>query len=237
VIGVVLSGALNDGTAGLRAIKRCGGLTVVQEPADASTPAMPQSALRHVAVDHVAPIGAMAELLGRLARAPAGDSPEVPMDIRLEATLATQELATMDLEEKLGELSPFTCPECHGSLWEINDGSMLRYRCHVGHAFTAETVLSARAVEVDRILETLLRSHQERAALVRRLAQKEREEGRDSLAEQFEARALEYEHDAEVVRRLARHRRSDLEAANDAATTNGDEGEFLRNEAAEEQER
>jgi two-component system chemotaxis response regulator CheB len=207
-------------------------LAVVQEPADASVPFMPQNALRHVAVDHVCPVDQIGGLLDRLARAPAGDSPEVPLDIRLEATLATQELATMELEEKLGEQSPFTCPECNGSLWEINDGSMLRYRCHVGHAFTAETILSGQAAEVDRMLETLLRTHQERAALVRRLAQKERKHRNGSLAEQFEARALEYEHDAEVVRRLARHRRFDTGSA-----TAGDEGELLRNEAAEEQER
>ena len=132
----------------------------------------------------------------------------------------------MELEEKLGDLSPFTCPECSGSLWEINDGSMLRYRCHVGHAFTAETVLSGRTVELDRMLESLLRSHQERAALVRRMAKHERSLQHDSLAAQFDARAAEYEHDAEVVRRLARHRQP----------IEGDEGELLRNEAAEEQE-
>ena len=132
----------------------------------------------------------------------------------------------MDLEEKLGELSPFTCPECNGALWEINDGSMLRYRCHVGHAFTAESVFSARAAEVDRMLESLLRSHQERAALVRRMARHERSLQHDSLAAQFEARAKEYEHDAEVVRRLARHGRS----------IDRDEGDLLRNEAAEQKE-
>ncbi|WP_395020129.1 chemotaxis protein CheB [Dongia sp.] len=226
VIGVVLSGNLNDGTAGLRAIKRCGGLAVVQDPEDAAVPAMVRSALRHVDVDHVQPIDGMGDLLSELARKPAPPTPEIPLEIRVESTIAAQELATMELEEELGELSPFSCPECNGVLWEVNDGSMLRYRCHVGHAFTAETVLSARAAEVDRMLESLLRSHQERAALVRRMAQHERSLQNDSLAAQLEARAEEYEHDAEVVRRLARHGRP----------TEGDEGEFLRNEAAEEQE-
>jgi two-component system chemotaxis response regulator CheB len=226
VVGVVLSGSLNDGTAGLRAIKRCGGLAVVQDPGDAMVPSMPRNALRHVEVDHVVPIDRMAELLQTVARWPAGLTPEIPLDIRLEAMIAAQELATMDLEEKLGDLSPFTCPECSGALWEINDGSMLRYRCHVGHAFTAESVLSARAAELDRMLESMLRSHQERAALVRRMAKHERSLQNDSLAAQFEARAVEYEHDAEVVRRLARHRQS----------IGGDEGDFLTNEAAEGQE-
>jgi two-component system chemotaxis response regulator CheB len=231
VIGVVLSGALNDGTAGLRAIKRCGGLAVVQDLRDASVPDMPGSALRHVAVDHVAPADQMGDLLGRLARETAGATPEIPLNIRLEATLAAQELGSMELENKLGTLSPFTCPECSGALWEINDGSMLRYRCHVGHAFTAEAVLSGRAAEVDKFLESLLRSHQERAALVRRLAQKERSLKNNSLAEQFEARAKEYEHDAEVVSRMAQHRRADP-----GPMSGWDEGELLSNEATEEQE-
>ena len=229
VIGVVLSGALNDGTSGLRAIKRCGGIAVVQEPAEAAFPSMPESALRHVDVDHVVSVQDMAELLSRLSREPAGPTPDIPLDIRLEATLAAQELGTMELEEKLGALSPFTCPECNGTLWEISDGSMLRYRCHVGHAFTAETVLTGRAAEVDKMLESLLRSHRERAALVRRLAKQERSLNNESLAKQFEARASEYEHDAEVVRQMARHRRTGAEA-------DGVEGNVLTNEAAEERE-
>jgi two-component system chemotaxis response regulator CheB len=228
VIGVVLSGGLNDGTAGLRAIKRCGGLAVVQDPADAAVPSMPNSAIRYVDVDHVVPVGCMADLLDGLARSPAGATPEIPLDIRLEATIAAQELATMELEEKLGELSPFTCPECNGTLWEINDGSMLRYRCHVGHAFTADSVLAARAVELDRMLEGLLRSHQERAALVRRVADHERKLQNDSLAKLFDQRAAEYEYDAEVVRRFARHGQPD------ALSNDGDDGEFLRHEAVEE---
>jgi two-component system chemotaxis response regulator CheB len=152
------------------------------------------------------------------------------LEIRLEATLATQELGSMEQEDKLGTLSPFTCPDCSGALWEINDGSMLRYRCHVGHAFTAETVLSGRAAEVDKYLESLLRSHRERAALVRRMARKERSLHNNSLADQFDARAKEYEHDAEIVSRLAQRRLPEPESLHD-----GDDGEILKNEAAEEE--
>jgi two-component system chemotaxis response regulator CheB len=231
VIGVVLSGALNDGTAGLAAIKRCGGLAVVQDPSDASVPDMPESALRHVAVDHVAPVREMGALLQRLSRAPAGATPEIPLDIRLESTLAAQETGSMELEENLGRLSPFTCPECHGALWEINDSSMLRFRCHVGHAFTAEAVLAGRAAEVDKTLEVLVRSHQERAALVRRIAEKERHQRNNRLAELFEARAKEYDDDAEMVRQLAQHHRME-----GPPLAEGDDGERLRNEAAEDQD-
>ncbi len=205
VIGVVLSGALSDGTAGLLAIKRCGGLAVVQDPADAAVSAMPQSALLNVDVDHVAPIRGMGPLLGALVHEPAGPTPEIPLDVRLEAAIAAQELADMKVDDMLGKPSRFTCPECHGALWEIEDEGLLRFRCHVGHAFTADTVAASQSDEVDRLLGTLQRSHQERAALARRMSRHERKEGRTILSEQLARRALEYEQDAELMQSLLRN--------------------------------
>jgi two-component system chemotaxis response regulator CheB len=205
VIGVVLSGSLSDGTAGLRAIKRCGGLAVVQQPEDAAVPFMPRSALRYVDVDYVRPADEMGELLGGLVREPAGPSPPVPTDIRLEAAIAAQELADMRVDDMLGKPSHFTCPECHGALWEIGDGTMLRFRCHVGHALSADAVLAAQGEEIDTLLGTLQRSHQERAALARKLAERERVEDRHNLADHLENRAREYEEDAQLVVGLMRN--------------------------------
>lgn len=205
VIGVLLSGALSDGSAGLRAIKRCGGMAVVQDPDDAAVPEMPRNALRHVEIDHVRSVADMPALLARLAREPAGPSPDVPDDLRLEAAIAAQELADMKVDDALGRLSPYTCPECHGALWEIRDGSMLRFRCHVGHALGADAVLAARGQEIERMLETLQRVHQERAALAHRMAQHERASERHNLASQLETRAREYEDDARLVTELIRN--------------------------------
>jgi two-component system chemotaxis response regulator CheB len=218
VIGVVLTGALNDGTAGLRAIKRCGGLAVVQDPQDAAFPDMPLSALRHVDVDHVAALAEIPRLLDRLCRIPAAPTPEIPKDIRLEAAIAAQEVSGMKAEESLGDLSPFICPECQGSLWEIHDGSMLRYRCHIGHAYTGEAVLAARDDEIDQMLQQLLRSHQERAVLARRMAREERGHQRHDLADRLDSRADEYEQNAELVRRLVRHRDEQRDLARDEVT-------------------
>jgi two-component system chemotaxis response regulator CheB len=204
VIGVILSGALNDGTAGLRAVKRCGGISVVQEPSDASVPDMPQSAMRHVDVDYVAPVGALGELLTRLVREPAGDTPAIPLEIRLETALAAQELSGMDVEDRLGTPSRFTCPECRGTLWEIDDGTLLRYRCHVGHAFTAETMLEAQSSGVEEMLWRLMRAHQERAALARRMAEQGQRQNRKALAEELQRRARGYDEDAQVVEGLLR---------------------------------
>jgi two-component system chemotaxis response regulator CheB len=204
VIGVVLTGALADGTAGLRAIKRCGGLAVVQDPAEALAEGMPRSALRHVDVDHVCKMEDMARLLGSLSRLPAGPTPEIPINIRLESAIAAQELIDMRADDMLGTPSRFTCPECHGTLWEIEDGTMLRYRCHVGHAFSADAVLASQGDEIDRLLDTLLRSHQERAALAHRMARHERANDRHVLADQLEIRARDYEQDVEIMKSLMR---------------------------------
>ncbi len=207
VIGVVLSGALNDGTAGLRAIKRCGGIAVVQDPRDAAHPDMPQSALRHVDVDHFVPANALAGLLAGLVREPAAPTPPIPLDLRLETAIAAQELSGMEAEDQLGTPSRFTCPECHGALWEIDDGSLLRYRCHVGHAFTADTMLHAQAANAEEMLWSLARAHQEHAALARRMAERERAQHRDAFADHLLERARDYDEDAQVVRNLLRGHR------------------------------
>ena len=147
----------------------------------------------------------IAALLGNLVRQPAGPTPEIPLDIRIEAGIAAQELADMQIDDMLGTPSRFTCPECHGALWEIEDGSMLRFRCHVGHAFTADTVLASQGEEIDRLLGTLLRSHQERAALAHRMAERERASERHVLAQHLETRARDYEHDVEIMKKLLRN--------------------------------
>ncbi|TIS49773.1 MAG: chemotaxis protein CheB, partial [Mesorhizobium sp.] len=141
VIGVLLSGSLSDGTAGLRAIKAVGGLTVVQHPKDTLVPSMVESALHYVEIDHCLPAAELGGLLAKLAAEPAGETLAAPPGVRLEAAIAALEHSTMKNEDRLGELSVFTCPECHGPLWEIEDGDMLRYRCHTGHAFTADAVM------------------------------------------------------------------------------------------------
>jgi two-component system chemotaxis response regulator CheB len=221
-IGVILSGSLSDGTAGLRAIKAVGGLAIIQHPKDAVVPDMVKSALRYVHIDHCLPAAELGGLLGKLAAEPAGETLPAPPDVRLEAAVAAQEHSTMKNEDRLGELSVFTCPECHGPLWEIEDGDMLRYRCHTGHAFTADAMMEAQSAEADEILWSLLRSHQQRAAFTRRMADRETKKNRSQLASQLRARAREYEADAEVVERILESRRV---GANGAGTEEGDEKE------------
>ena len=211
VIGVLLSGSMSDGTAGLRAIKAVGGLAVIQDPHDAAVPDMVRSAQRHVEIDHCVPLAELGRLLARLAAEPAGETYPIPPAVRLEAAVAAQEHSTMKNEDRLGELSVFVCPECHGPLWEIEDGEMLRYRCHTGHAFTSDAMLEAQSDEADQMLWSLLRAHQQRAQFARRMADRERELHRAELAAKLQERSKEYEADAEVIERILQSRRATVE--------------------------
>ncbi len=135
---------------------------------------------------------------------PAGEAPSIPPDIRLEAAIAALEPVGMADEDFLGKPSHFTCPECHGALWEIEDGAQLRYRCHVVHGYTAEAMAHAQTTQAEETLWTLMRMHHGRAALARGMAQQQQAAQRPGLADQLRERARLYDEDAETIRHLMR---------------------------------
>jgi two-component system, chemotaxis family, protein-glutamate methylesterase/glutaminase len=199
-IGVLLTGLLSDGVGGLLALQRCGGITVVQSPIDAEFPDLPRNALEDLAPDHVARLDEMSALLARLVKAPAGPSPEPPPELLLEVAMSAQAVLDPEAPGNLGARSLFTCPECHGPLWEIRDGTLARYRCHVGHGFAMEELVEAQAGELDRALSSALRALQERVELLRRLAAEARRRGHERAARQWDGRIQEYARQAELVR-------------------------------------
>jgi two-component system chemotaxis response regulator CheB len=203
VIGVILSGDLNDGTAGLHAIKRCGGTAVVQDPNEAEVPSMPLSASQHVKVDYCLAAPRMGACLVELAAKPAGETPPIPPDVRLETAIAVQEVHGASTAGQLGSLAPLTCPECNGPLWQVADDPLLRYRCHLGHALTAEGVLDGEVQEADRALEYLVRLKRERAELLRRMADKAEINRRCGLAGQLRRRAREYDEQADLLQDMS----------------------------------
>jgi two-component system chemotaxis response regulator CheB len=198
-IGVVLTGRLKDGSSGLRAIQRCGGLTVVQDPLDAAVPEMPRHALERVEADHVVPLEAMPRLLAQLVETPEGVAAEVADDIRLETAIALNGRSSMAVMEQLGSRSLLTCPDCHGVLWQT--GTLTRFRCHVGHAYTSETLDVALKDDIGRALDTALRTIDERASLLRDMERQAREHQREALAKRWAERAIALEADAKVLRR------------------------------------
>jgi two-component system chemotaxis response regulator CheB len=202
VVGVVLTGALDDGTAGLLAIKRRGGVAAAQDPQDALHPGMPQSAVENVPVDYCLPLSGIPPLLAQLARTPAPDEEDypVPEELRIETAITLAESGYMESVDKLGEPSIFTCPECNGVLWELRDGELLRFRCHVGHAFSAETLMADQSEAVEGALWASLRALEEKAALCHRLVQQSRRRNQTLAASRFEKTAREMERHGEVLR-------------------------------------
>jgi two-component system chemotaxis response regulator CheB len=166
VIGVVLTGLLDDGTAGLGAIQRCGGVTVVQDPKDAAYSAMPQSAIDNLKVDFCVPLDEMGALIAKLVSQPHGKTKTAPHDIRTEAVIAERVLSDIEQVNGLGELVPYNCPNCGGVLWELDGAGKKRYRCHTGHSFTRQTLLTSQSEKIEEVLWISLRMFEERRNLL-----------------------------------------------------------------------
>jgi two-component system, chemotaxis family, protein-glutamate methylesterase/glutaminase len=204
VVGVVLSGALDDGAAGLAAIKERGGITLVQDPGDALFPDMPRNAMEAVKIDYCLPTREIASMLVQLALEPVkGEAaPPVPEEMQKESEIEAMDMSTIEDEEKPGTPSVFGCPECGGVLWELQDDELLRFRCRVGHAYGAEGLLAAQSESLDTALWSAFRALEENAALARRLAEQARKNQRVNSAKMFEKRAKAVEQHADVIRQL-----------------------------------
>jgi two-component system, chemotaxis family, protein-glutamate methylesterase/glutaminase len=166
VIGVVLTGLLDDGTAGLQAIKAAGGTAIAQDPAEAMEPSMPASARRHVDLDHCLDLDDIAALLPVLASQARATTTKVDPLVRHEFDIFMSKGDPMSHLQKIGRPSTFTCPDCGGSLWHIKNADPSRYRCHTGHAFSLSTLENAHAGEVDVAMWSALRALQEREKIL-----------------------------------------------------------------------
>ncbi|MFC0407709.1 chemotaxis protein CheB [Roseomonas elaeocarpi] len=205
VIGVVLSGLLNDGASGLEAIKRCGGLAVVQDPLDAIADEMPLAALRAAKVDLTLPGARLGDVLSDLVREPAGWPVPVPPDIRLEVDIAAGERVDSQVIGQVAVPAALTCPHCLGVMSQMRQPRPLRFRCQVGHAMTAEAMAQEQEGTVDEAMRVALRVIEERAELVSKMAEDSREADRGTIAETYAERAAEYRRQADILRRAVIH--------------------------------
>ncbi|KJH71378.1 chemotaxis protein CheB [Aliterella atlantica] len=173
VIGVVLSGSLDDGAAGLYAIKERGGQAVVQDPADALHPSMPRAAMKAVAVDYCVPVIQMGALLARLVDEPIPVQQVLPVSqlMDLEVGVAQEDNGLEMGIMKLGELSPYTCPECHGVLMQLKEGSLIRFRCHTGHAYSLNTLLAEVTQSIEETLWDGIRTIEASEMLMNHMAE------------------------------------------------------------------
>lgn len=173
VVGVVLTGYLDDGTAGLVAIKDRGGIAIVQDPAEATAPSMPSSALRHVAVDHRGTMADIARLLVGYALDAPGTDRTSPGLLEIEERISGGALALDDWKalERQGRSAALNCPDCRSALIELGDDRLIRFRCRSGHAFSALSLLDGQADARDGLQSALFAALLEEASLARRLLQ------------------------------------------------------------------
>jgi two-component system, chemotaxis family, protein-glutamate methylesterase/glutaminase len=203
VIGVVLSGALDDGTSGLWTIKRLGGVTIIQDPAEATFPQMPENALQHVEVDHTVRSAEIGTLLNRLTTGPMGKVPKVAQvdrkRIEMEIKIAADDDAFERGVMEIGDLTPFTCPECHGALVRLKEGSQSRFRCHTGHAYSASSLLASVTRENEELLWQAMRSLEETTMLLNHIGQHFADTRQAGLAKLFRKKARECGKRARVI--------------------------------------
>lgn len=211
VIGVVLSGALDDGTAGMVAIKNSGGMALVQDPQEAMTPSMPQSVIEHVQVDSILPVAEIGTSLGKLVQQEfsGGDispvSTELRANLKREVGIMRNESGSIPTVEELGSPAGVSCPDCGGPLWEV-DEDYPRFRCHTGHAFTPRHLVAGLQEQEERSLWVALRVMEERARMLKRLAKKDESSGLKHSHELFSSKAVEAEQHVQQIRNLLNSR-------------------------------
>jgi hypothetical protein len=199
-VGVLLSGLLNDGAAGLSAVKRCGGVALVEDPADALADKMPLSVLRAVTADLIALGARIGDVLSDLAREHAGPKVPIPPEIRLEVDVAAGERVDSGVLRRIAAPSTLICPDRGGVMSQFREPGPLRFRCQVGHAKTADILAYEQENAVDEALRVALRVIEERAELVTRMVEDGRNAGRRAVAEMYGKRAEEYRRYAETIR-------------------------------------
>lgn len=205
VVGVVLSGALDDGTAGMAAVKERGGLCVAQHPDDAIYSSMPASAIEHTPMDYIEPVAEIGPLLDRLAREQLRDEQgRAPIPAMLEAEVEAAEMdeAALDSAERPGTPAGFGCPDCGGALWDVSLEDLIRFRCRVGHAWGVDSLLAAQGNALEAALWTALRALEERAALSDRLTTRAHARGHAQTARRFADEARDSRRRARLIARV-----------------------------------
>lgn len=190
VIGIVLSGNLDDGTAGLEAIKTGGGRTIVQDPAEALYAGMIDSALRNSVADETLPVALIAAELNDILEAPerGEEMPGKKEKVReeeKEAAIDTLEFGQLHGDDQPGIVSGFTCPECSGALWEMTASESLRFRCRVGHAYAVDSLLDQQKLSIENAFWIALRALEERGALLRRLVARAEKSGSKTSVKRY----------------------------------------------------
>lgn len=208
VVGIVLTGNLDDGTVGLQAIKAYGGIAIVQDPATAEAQDMPRSALDHVEVDYCLPLDAIADKLVELAQEHLRIANTITQWIPVGSNMSLPDVPNMGDLDNIGHQSKLTCPECNGVLWEIKSHKKLHYRCQTGHSFTGESLNIAQNNALEEAIWFAIRALHEKQRLLQRLADSAREGHRDATAQEYDESATQAAQHAAVLQKVVSHRKS-----------------------------
>ncbi len=221
VVGVILSGLLDDGTAGMRAIKRMGGVAVAQSPNEALFPGMPLSAIENVDVDHVLHLKDIGPTLASLSREEVdGNGPlSVPEELMQEARIADMDDGALADPERPGTPAGLSCPECNGTLFDIQDGKLVRFRCRVGHAYSTETLFAEQGEHVEAALWSAMVALKEKAVLCRRMMTSMRQRGHERPALRFEQHMKDAEQRATLIKDLLESRGGNGSHGHEASPT------------------
>ena len=205
VVGIILTGYLDDGTAGLWTVKQLGGTAVVQDPADALVPYMPLNAVTHVKVDYCLPLEEIAPLLVRLTTEAVEEKGayQVAKEVEIEVNIAKEQKALDAGVLQLGEPSNYACPECHGVLLQMREGTLFRFRCHTGHAYSIESLLTDITEKMDDALWNSIRAFEEGELFMRHMAQHLDHGENSQSAESILKRADETKRRANLMRQAA----------------------------------
>jgi len=214
VVAVVLTGVLDDGTAGLKAVKTQGGVAVVQSPDDAMYAGMPRSAIENVEdIDYILPLAEIPNVLVNLANKPIGVEEEnpVPHGMEVESDLVEANMSVLNSNERAGHPSTFGCPDCGGTLWQIQEDNLLRFRCRIGHAYSSESLLAQQSHALEDALWSALRALEEKSSLARRMAGRMRDRNQSLSATRLEENAQDAEKSASMIRQVLLNSKNDAQ--------------------------
>ncbi|MEB3214700.1 MAG: chemotaxis protein CheB [Nostocales cyanobacterium 94392] len=203
VVGVVLTGVLDDGTAGLQAVKMRGGVAIVQDPEDATYQGMPRSAIENVNdIDYIQPLSEIPAVLVELVNTPIETSSDNPVshEMQIETDLVDMDSFTLNNDDRAGKPSTFGCPDCGGTLWELEQENLLRFRCRIGHAYSFENLLAKQSDALEDALWVALRALEEKASLTKRMGKRMRDHNQILAAERMEEQAKDALIRANVIR-------------------------------------
>jgi len=191
VIGIVMTGMLSDGVAGMDAIKKCGGICIVQDPNEAEFPDMPLAVLDQVSVDFNVSLSEMWAVISSIVVIPPLRNHIPPLEVVAEAEIAERTATSIKNVKELGEKSLFSCPDCGGGLWQVRNSSISRYRCHIGHSYNETELATKQTQSIEATLWVALRMMEERYVLLQKMATSEAGKGYKTVANQYAERMEE----------------------------------------------